>query len=325
MLDSAVALAKIINIAALVPRAPDETNMVKLQKLSSPVSVATTSSVFAANDDTLINIYTPDLRTAQADKGHAAIKAYCYSGKPNLVNVSPIRSEKTLKHVLAAILNPAHEGEKDHKQFHNGKWEKSLLGQDLQSSNPVDIFEGLDVRAKVKEWQLKLNKGELSALDNRARTSYGLALTVGCFRSGETFLNIVTAMHCIFLGKKVNIYSSSNQAVDIFVTKLIQQLEKLEASGIVLTDKQVVRYYAQASEERHVRHENTKHLGMKEDPKTQRFHYADLPNLLAYVQAAYDLLKNGFERRGHVNDRRYKFIQHSMGSLILEHAESPRC
>lgn len=59
-------------------------------------------------------------------------------------------------------------------------------------------------------------------------------------------------MLCIFLGEKVNGYSSSNQAVDNLMTKLIRQLEKLETSGIVVTDKKVVHYYAQASEERHV-------------------------------------------------------------------------
>ena len=208
--------------------------------------------------ETSESVESLDLTSIKKHASDTLVMEYCHNGPFNLVTVTPQRSDKTFKAAIAAvkILNPAHRGETGYEEYHNDKWERILLGQDLRTlGEPVNIFEGIPIKKLLKRWGRTLDVDQKNALMYMQHLPLPLAIINGCFGSGKTELDILTTMLLISQGRNVNVFSASSVAADSFVLRLSWELSRLAKRGIILTEKKIVRFYTQTTEARYMRKE----------------------------------------------------------------------
>lgn len=172
------------------------------------------------------------------------------------VRIHALLSDVPYKFKLAAIktLNPANQEDQNHT--HNPRWQRLILGQDLRTTSRVNIFEGIDVQAKLQEWDIQLDNSQRAELkDYLSNMPNNLGLIKGPWGTGKTGVDVVAAMLLISHNRKVKVLSPTNKAADTFVEKLSAQLTRLREKGVAITNKHIVRFHSPMTEQRVVRNE----------------------------------------------------------------------
>ena len=247
------------------------------------------------------------------------LEVFCHRGPFIKVNVVPIMSPVPYRFRLAAIktLNSAHIDDKNHT--HNGRWERLLLGQDLRATEYGNVFEGVDIEAKLKEWGLPYDQSQIAALRYQEKLPNGLGIIRGAWGTGKTNLDVYAALLIIACtGRTVKVLSPTNMAADDFILRLLDLKDSLEKKGIHITTRAIVRYHAPSTEARAVdvnRHQFTP------PPILHRRWRNEIPiHATAFEKIAMEILDKHYENPHGVKDKRYQLAEASFATLLLSTA-----
>ena len=249
------------------------------------------------------------------------LEEFCRYGESFNCKVIPLISDVPYKFRLAAIktLNPAHEGEKNHKS--NDRWGAILLGQDVRAHSTSDIFRGMDWQAKLTEWGLTLDESQMDYLQYLTHVANGLGIIRGAWGTGKTYMDVIIATLLISEGYKVEILSPTNRSADTCARLLQDMLNYLqEEKKIHITDKHVVRCHAPSTEARMLEIDRDKYL--PQDHLRNRWQNSPPMAYQSYFdKLVMDIMDGANTKKWGINDRRYQEHYLSFSTLMLQKAD----
>ncbi|MCJ1387802.1 hypothetical protein MMC18_000645 [Xylographa bjoerkii] len=159
-----------------------------------------------------------DTSQFQLEQNHETVVNHCMFSVPNKARVQIIHSDKPTKAVIAAmkLLNP-----------HHPKKEPTVTKKDLKIRSTVDIFQGLDVNQKLKEWKIDyLHEANLSWIWPLLILPNECGMLNGPCGTGKTVTDLVVCVLVLSDDLKVLVVSTNNQSTDYFEVMSLGLFEK---------------------------------------------------------------------------------------------------
>ncbi len=157
------------------------------------------------------------------------------SDKLNRIKIATIR-----------ILNSAHIDEKYYE--YNDCFRDIILSQNLRIKFTSVLFKDLNFSTILAEWNIELNKFQMSIMQYFQNLSNDFDLIKKLFEIEKTLMNIIITMLLLKLSKKVKVLSSFNNTVDTFILKLNEQFQWLKNKDIILMNKKIIHFHSQFTE-----------------------------------------------------------------------------
>ncbi len=170
---------------------------------------------------------------------------YCFFNASNMISVHSIMSDKLnrIKIATIRILNSTYIDEKYYE--YNDRFHDIILSQNLCIKFTSILFKDLNLSTTLTEWDIKLNKSQMSIMQYLQNLSNDFDLIKKFFEIEKTLMNIVITMLLLKLSKKVKMLSSFNNTADTFVLKLNEQLQQLKNKDIILINKKIIHFHSQ--------------------------------------------------------------------------------
>jgi len=148
---------------------------------------------------------------------------YCLFDASNVISVHSIMFDKLnrIKIATIRILNSAHIDEKYYE--YNDRFRDIILSQNLRIKFISVLFKDLNLSTTFAEWNIKLNKFQMSIMQYLQNLSNDFDFIKKLFEIEKTLMNVVITMLLLKLSKKVKVLSSFNNTADTFVLKLNEQ------------------------------------------------------------------------------------------------------
>jgi len=191
---------------------------------------------------------TFDLRERERQNDDKQVLQYCLFNASNVISVCLIMSDKLdrIKIATIRILNFAHIDEKYYE--YNDRFRDIILSQNLRIKFTSVLFEDLNLSTTLAEWNIELNKSQMSIMQYLQNLSNDFDLIKKFFEIEKTLMNVVITMLLLKLSKKVKVLSSFNNTADTFILKLNEQLQWLKNKDIILMNKKIIRFHLQFTE-----------------------------------------------------------------------------
>ncbi len=148
-----------------------------------------------------------------------------------------------IKIATIRILNSAHINEKYYE--YNNCFRDIILSQNLYIKFTSVLFENLNLLTTLAEWNIELNKFQMSIMQYLQNLSNNFDFIKKLFEIKKILMNIVITMLLLKLSKKVKVLSLFNNTTDTFILKLNEQLQWLKNKDIILMNKKIIHFHLQ--------------------------------------------------------------------------------
>jgi len=191
---------------------------------------------------------TFNLREHKRQNDDKQVLQYCLFNASNVISVRLIMFDKLnrIKIATIRILNSAHIDEKYYE--YSDRFRDIILSQNLRIKFTSVFFEDLNLSTTLAEWNIKLNKSQMSIMQYLQNLSNDFDLIKKFFEIKKTLMNVVITMLLLKLSKKVKVLSSFNNTADTFILKLNEQLQRLKNKDIILMNKKIIHFHLQFTE-----------------------------------------------------------------------------
>ena len=191
---------------------------------------------------------TFNLRKHKQQNDDKQVLQYCFFNASNVISVHLIMSDKfnRIKIATIRILNSAHIDERNYE--YNDCFRDIILSQNLYIKFTSVLFEDLNFSTTLAEWNIKLNKSQMSIIQYLQNLFNNFDLIKKLFEIKKTLMNVIITMLLLKLSKKVKVLSSFNNTADTFILKLNEQLQWLKNKDIILIDKKIICFHLQFTE-----------------------------------------------------------------------------
>jgi len=191
---------------------------------------------------------TFNLRKHKQQNDDKQVLQYCFFNASNVISVHLIMFDKLnrIKIATIRILNSAHIDEKNYE--YNDCFRDIILSQNLYIKFTSVLFEDLNFSTTLAEWNIKLNKSQMSIIQYLQNLFNNFDLIKKLFEIKKTLMNVIITMLLLKLSKKVKVLSSFNNTADTFILKLNEQLQWLKNKDIILIDKKIICFHLQFTE-----------------------------------------------------------------------------
>ncbi len=170
---------------------------------------------------------------------------YCLFNASNVISVHSIMFDKLnrIKIATIRILNSAYIDKKYYE--YNDRFCNIILSQNLHIKFTSVLFEDLNLSTTFAEWNIELNKFQMSIMQYLQNLSNDFDFIKKLFEIKKTLMNVIITMLLLKLSKKVKVLSSFNNTADTFIFKMNEQLQQLKNKNIILMNKKIVYFYLQ--------------------------------------------------------------------------------
>ncbi len=191
---------------------------------------------------------TFNLRKHKQQNDDKQVLQYCFFNASNVISVHLIMFDKLnrIKIATIRILNSAHIDERNYE--YNDCFRDIILSQNLYIKFTSVLFEDLNFSTTLAEWNIKLNKSQMSIIQYLQNLFNNFDLIKKLFEIKKTLMNVIITMLLLKLSKKVKVLSSFNNTADTFILKLNEQLQWLKNKDIILIDKKIICFHLQFTE-----------------------------------------------------------------------------
>ena len=110
------------------------------------------------------------------------------------------------------------------------------------------LFEDLNLSTTLAEWDIELNKSQMSIMQYLQNLSNNFDFIKKLFEIEKTLMNVIITMLLLKLSKKVKMLSLFNNTADTFILKLNKQLQWLKNKDIILMNKKIIHFHSQFTE-----------------------------------------------------------------------------
>jgi len=189
-----------------------------------------------------------NLRERKWQNDDKQVLQYCFFNASNVISVCSIMSDKLnrIKIATIRILNSTHIDEKYYE--YNDCFRDIILSQNLRIKFTSVLFKDLNFSTILAEWNIELNKFQMSIMQYFQNLSNDFDLIKKLFEIEKTLMNIIITMLLLKLSKKVKVLSSFNNTVDTFILKLNEQFQWLKNKDIILMNKKIIHFHSQFTE-----------------------------------------------------------------------------
>ncbi len=243
---------------------------------------------------------------------------YCFFDTSNVILIHSIMSDKLdrIKIATIRILNSAHIDERNYE--YNDRFRDIILSQNLRIKFTSILFKNLNFSTTLAEWNIKLNKFQMSIMQYFQNLFNDFDLIKKLFEIEKTLMNVVITMLLLKLSKKVKVLSSFNNTADTFILKLNEQLQWLKNKDIILTDKKIVRFYSQFTERQIVTQDSYTSHSVNNDFAQQWWNVFHKLSDVFYDQLIHQIIDQSKKTLHDIRDYQYKLHQISLDTLLLK-------
>ncbi len=191
---------------------------------------------------------TFNLREHERQNDDKQVLQYCFFNALKVISVHLIMSDKLdkIKITTIRILNSAHINEKYYE--YNDHFRDIILSQNLCIKFTSILFKDLNISTTFAEWNIKLNKFQMSIMQYLQNFSNDFDLIKRFVEIKKILMNVIITMLLLKLSKKVKVLSSFNNTADTFILKLNEQLQWLKNKNIILMNKKIICFHSQFTE-----------------------------------------------------------------------------
>ena len=235
-----------------------------------------------------------------------------------MISVHSIISDKLnrIKIAIIRILNSAHIDERNYE--YNNHFCNIILSQNLRIKFTSVLFKDLNLLTTLAEWDIKLNKSQMSIMQYFQNLLNDFDLIKKLFEIENTLINVVITMLLLKLNKKVKVLSSFNNTADTFILKLNEQLQRLKNKDIILMNKKIVRFHSQFIERQIVAQDSYASHSVNSDFTQWWWNVFHELSDVFYDQLTHQIINQSKKTLHDIRDCQYKLHQISLDTLLLK-------